>query len=586
MTTDALGVTNQSFFNPAQAHVGESAQSALAATNMPSPNAMGSSCGTALPVQPERMSKEGWSQQTAFPSVSTGKSQKDAQPQATQTGTGAPDAESQGTELKHALEQRRLEPLSPYRREAWTAELSHLGLLCKYPSVIQGFANGFNLGIPPIRSTYAPENHHSVQRLLVPYNDIVEHEFATGRYISPFTREQVEANLGPFQTSPLSLVPKTSKPGKFQAMHNFSHPHNPLPEATSINSQIDGDNFPCTWGTFTAVALLIAHLPPDSQASVRDVAEAYRTIPIAPSQWPGLVIRLQPENQFAINVCNNFGLTSAGGVYGSVADAGADIFRGNGIGLLAKWVDDHIFFRIPRVHLPKYNARRADWCQEIRSHGGRRQNGSRLWYGGKNLPNGSPEEFDEDCSATLHDLADASPRATEDQVFAYAEADINALSKRLGIRWEVSKSVPFGTEVPYLGFRWNLRTRIVYLLEEKKEKYLAAIAEWESKRTHNLLETQKLYGKLLHASLVMPAGRSHLTSLEAMLGSFDNRIFLPHTPPRDTPGDLEWWKQQLNQPEIARPIPEPQPLVDYDAYSDASSGFGVAITIGPKWRTW
>src|SRR6266702_2503340 len=178
VTTDALGVTNQSFFNPAQAHVGESAQCDLAATNMPSPNAMGSSCGTALPVQPERMSKEGWSQQTAFPSVSTGKSQKDAQPQATQTGTGAPDAESQGTELKHALEQRRLEPLSPYRREAWTAELSHLGLLCKYPSVIQGFANGFNLGIPPIRSTYAPENHHSIQHLLMAYNDIVEHEFA------------------------------------------------------------------------------------------------------------------------------------------------------------------------------------------------------------------------------------------------------------------------------------------------------------------------------------------------------------------------------------------------------------------------
>src|SRR6266702_6184168 len=130
----------------------------------------------------------------AFPSVSTGRSQKDVQPQATQTSTGALDVESQDTEPKRALKQRRLEPLSPYRHKAWTAELSHLGLLCKYPSVIQGFANGFNLGIPPIRSTYAPENHHSVQRLLVPYNDIVEHEFATGRYISPFTPEQVPSH--------------------------------------------------------------------------------------------------------------------------------------------------------------------------------------------------------------------------------------------------------------------------------------------------------------------------------------------------------------------------------------------------------
>lgn len=109
-------------------------------------------------------------------------------------------------------------------------------------------------------------------------------------------------------------------------------------------------------GTFSTVFLLIARLPPGSQASVRDVTEAYRTIPATSSQWPGLVIRLQAENQFAVNVCNNFGLTSAGGVYSMVADAGADIFWSSGIGPLAKWVDDHVFFRVPRMQLPGYNA--------------------------------------------------------------------------------------------------------------------------------------------------------------------------------------------------------------------------------------
>lgn len=73
-------------------------------------------------------------------------------------------------------------------------------------------------------------------------------------------------------------------------MHNFSHPHNPSPKTTSINLHIDSDAFPCTWGTFVAVALLISQLPPGSQASIRDVVEAYWTIPVAPAQWPGLVI--------------------------------------------------------------------------------------------------------------------------------------------------------------------------------------------------------------------------------------------------------------------------------------------------------
>ena len=82
-----------------------------------------------------------------------------------------------------------------------------------------------------------------------------------------------------------------------------------------------------------------------------NVTEAYRTIPAAPSQWPGLVICLQAVDWFTVNTCNNFRLTSAGGVYGMVTDAGADIFWCSGIGPVAKWVDDHLFFRIPQAHL-------------------------------------------------------------------------------------------------------------------------------------------------------------------------------------------------------------------------------------------
>ena len=582
----APGEISQSFFRLAQAHVAESVQPVSAATITPIRSAKVSSYGMDPQVPPEKTSREGWSRPMGGPSASIGRSREGAAPPAIPIGIDAQAVGSQIMAPNRALEHRRLKALSPYDGSAWASELKRHHLGGRYPSIVRGLANGFDLGIPQIRCTYTPPNHHSLHSLHDVYNAIVQNEFNAGRYIGPFTRRQVEAALGPFQSSPLSLVPKTSKPGKFRAVHNFSHPHDPLPNATSINSHIDSDKYPCTWGTFATVSLLISRLPHGSQASVRDVAEAYRTIPVAPGQWPGLVIRLQGEDQYAINVCNNFGLTSAGGVYGMLADAGADIFRGNGVGPLAKWVDDHIFFRIPRPCLPNYNTKRAAWCREIQMGGGRRQEGSRIWYGGKDLPNGRPEEFDEDCSVPLKDLAFSSTRPLDDRAFSYADADIDRVSERLGIRWETSKSVPFGNAVPYLGFHWDLDTRIVHLLGKKKSKYLAAIEEWEAKRTHALLETQELYGKLLHASLVVPAGRAYLTSLEAMLGSFDNRPFLPRTPPRETPSDLEWWKQQLRQPDVSRPITAPQPLVDYEAYSDASSGFGVAITIGPRWRAW
>ena len=488
--------------------------------------------------------------------------------------------------LRDAIEQRKREPLTPYVRKAWAELLVECGLDGRYPALAQNIADGFSVGIPRITRTYTPPNHASVRSLPNVYSSIVENEFKAGRYIGPFTQRQVESALGPFQTSPLSLVPKSSKPGSYRAVHNFSHPHNPSPVAMSINSHIDCNEFPCTWGTFSTVALLIARLPPGSQASIRDVAEAYRTVPVKPAQWPGLVIRLQAEDQFAVNTCNNFGLASAGGVYGLLADAGADIFQGKGLGPLDKWVDDHVFFRIPRAHLPSYNMQREKWHRKIQIQGGRRQEGSRVWYGGKALPNSSMEEFDEDCSEPLQDLANSSPCPPEDRTFTYANTDIDELSTRLGIRWQPAKTVPFGTEVLYLGFQWDLRSRKVFLLDEKKTKYLAAIAEWGVKRTHNLLEVQKLYGKLMHAALVIPAGRAHLTSMEAMLASFNNGPFVPHSPPRDTPDDLDWWQCQLSQPTIFSPIREPQTPTEHRAYSDASSGVGVAITIGPRWRAW
>ena len=62
---------------------------------------------------------------------------------------------------------------------------------------------------------------------------------------------------------------------------------------------------------------------------------------------------------------------------------------------------------------------------------------------------------------------------------------------------------------------------------------------------HDLLETQKLYGKLHHAMMVLPAGQAYLTSLETMLATCSNHPFLPRSPPRDTPDNLEWWKSQL-----------------------------------------
>ena len=108
---------------------------------------------------------------------------------------------------------------------------------------------------------------------------------------------------------------------------------------------------PLHMGTFKMICSTILHLPPGSQAAVLDVVEAYRTIPLKSSQWPGTVVCIL-QSEFAIDKCLAFGCSSSAGIYGNLADTSTDIFRAKGIGPVSKWVDDFHF--LLRSHPPNF----------------------------------------------------------------------------------------------------------------------------------------------------------------------------------------------------------------------------------------
>ncbi|TFY67377.1 hypothetical protein EVJ58_g1655 [Rhodofomes roseus] len=436
--------------------------------------------------------------------------------------------------------------------------------------------------------TQAPSNRPSAEEHHHTFEQLIEHESAAGRFVGPFSQSELERLVGPFQSSPISIIAKPAKPGHFRIIQNFSFPHTPstLHPNSSINSFIDSDNFPCTWGTFATISLLIWRLPPGSQAAVRDVAEAYRTIPLHPSQWPAGVVRAGP-NALHVDTCLAFGASPSAGGYGVIADAGADLIRANGMGPVNKWVDDHFFVRILLEHLSEFNRLRALWSADLVARG-KHQTGGRIWYGGSHLDDGTLDQFDEDCVFPLLDLSAASPRSSKDGAYTYCMADIDALSRTLGIPWEASKDSDFAQTQIFTGLRWDLQARTVGLPEKKAAKYLAAIHEWQTQphHTYTLHDVQRLYGKLLHSSLVVPRGRAYLTGLEAMLRVCADRPFVPHSPVRSISADLRWWVGILQQPRLHRPIPQPTRLIDLAAFSDASSGIGIAITVGDHWRAW
>ncbi|KAF7348033.1 Reverse transcriptase/ribonuclease H [Mycena sanguinolenta] len=498
----------------------------------------------------------------------------------------AQGVETRIMELSAALERRMLRAITPLKPDAWEHLLSAAGLLHRYPHICFSLRHGFDIGIRPITISHTPFNSPTLLDHANAFAAIVEHEFRCQRYIGPFTQAELESCMGPFQSSPLSLIPKAHSPQKLRLVQNFSFPHTPSHSHISINHSIDSDSFPSTWGTFNIFALSCSRLPPGSQGAIRDVAEAYRTVPTCASQWPGAVVRLSPNDEFAVDTCVAFGVSSGSGAYGNLADAGADILRSQGIGPLGHWVDDHCFLRVLLKHLARYNLQRKEWRAHIISAGGRHHDGGRIWFGGGKLAADILEEFDEDMAFPIADLSTASVRSPEDARYSYNFADIDRVTTALGMPWALDKDIMFAHEFPFTGFVWNLIDNTVSLGSEKKTKYLLAIQEWSATRTHALKDVQQLHGKLLHACSIIPEGRAYLTSLEAMLHICHNRPFMPHTPPHSTPADLEWWAARLTQPVLSRSIPGPVELYDPWAYSDASSGIGIGIIIRNFWWAW
>jgi hypothetical protein len=57
-----------------------------------------------------------------------------------------------------------------------------------------------------------------------------------------------------------------------------------------VNSEINSDDFPCNWGSFTEMFFLVGRAPPGTQASIYDVEGAFRCVPMRPEDQRHVVI--------------------------------------------------------------------------------------------------------------------------------------------------------------------------------------------------------------------------------------------------------------------------------------------------------
>ncbi|KAL4267742.1 hypothetical protein AB1N83_002993 [Pleurotus pulmonarius] len=518
-------------------------------------------------------------------SASTGNAPQVARAPLTPPSISVPVADSHHMELRTALQLRWNKALTPYDPDIWQQLLIQSSLINKYPAIPRSLRLGFDLHIPPIHRTQMPPNKSTILLHIEPFRSLIQDEVAKLCYFGPLSQTEVEDLIGLFQSSLFSIMEKPTSPGKYRLLQNYSFPHETTSAfpSPSINSQINTDDFPATWGTFNTVTLIIAGLPPGAQAATRDVAEAYRTIPVMASQWPGMVVRGENDN-FYIDTATCFGIGPSAGAYGNLNDAAKDLFRFHGLGPLSSWVDDYLFFRFPKVHLPSFNIARALRHSQL-APSPLLRSGGRIWYAGSTHPDGFTEEFNEDFSFPLRDCSTDSPRGVSDLDFTYTMVDIDRISQSLGIPWQTSKESPFSSTIKYIGFLWDLDQWSVILSPDKAAKFVLVIQAWLECRTHTFDQVASLHGKLIHASLALPFALPYLTILETMLAICGPHPFLPHSPPRHLKKDLQWWLNCLTHPSPPHIISIHIPFVPLNAYSDASST-GIGIVVDGRQRSW
>lgn len=124
---------------------------------------------------------------------------------------------------RFALARNAREPRTPYHAGCWEVLLRDAGLASRYPNLVNGFRQGFVFSFPTVLVTQSPPNQPSVEEHSSVFSQLVSHEGAAGWYVGPFSQHELEQLLGPFQSSPVSIIPKPAKPGHYYTLDSVQN---------------------------------------------------------------------------------------------------------------------------------------------------------------------------------------------------------------------------------------------------------------------------------------------------------------------------------------------------------------------------
>ena len=135
---------------------------------------------------------------------------------------------------------------------------------------------------------------------------------------------------------------------------------------------------------------------------------------------------------------------------------------------------------------------------------------------------------------------------------------------------------------------WDLSAKTVQIPAPKKLRYLSKIQPWSANQKFSKKDVESVLGTLVHCSLALPDGRSHLPSLSRFAASFNYTPspFAKKSPSSAVLTDIEWWRSQLSAEFTGSPLSRPPPTSTVEFWVDASSSWGIGVVFGHEWDAW
>lgn len=140
--------------------------------------------------------------------------------------------------------------------------------------------------------------------------------------------------------SPIGIIPKKGKPGKWRLIVDLS-----APEGASINDGVDKETSSLSYTSVDAITSRVLALSQGAMLAKMDFKQAYRIIPVHPEDR--CLLGMRWDNQVFVDKPLPFGLLSAPLIFSAVADALQFMMIRNGAIFVDHYVDDLLQWRPP-----------------------------------------------------------------------------------------------------------------------------------------------------------------------------------------------------------------------------------------------